>query len=81
MQSKKNSLFESITNVLVGYFVAFIAQIIIFPVMGIHVDIKDNIVISLFFTCISIIRSYCIRRFFNYVNNRRDNIFETINEN
>ena len=65
MQSKKNSLIESITNVVVGYCVALMSQIIIFPVFGIHATIKDNLMIGLFFTVVSIARSYVLRRIFN----------------
>lgn len=64
MQSKKHSMIESITNVIVGYFVALISQIIVFPLFDIHVTIKDNIYIGLWFTVISICRSYLLRRIF-----------------
>jgi hypothetical protein len=64
-QSKKFSLLESCVNVVVGYFVALASQIIIFPFFGIHASLKDNIYIGLWFTVISIGRSYCLRRFFN----------------
>lgn len=67
MQTKKQSLFESITNVAVGYGVALLSQIIIFPVFGIHATVRDNILIGLFFTMVSIVRSYCLRRFFNWM--------------
>jgi len=71
MQTKKNSLIESITNVAIGYFVALISQIAIFPLFNIDVTIKDNIFIGIWFTGISIARSYLIRRFFT---NRTKNI-------
>ncbi|MEN6622241.1 MAG: hypothetical protein ABFD50_11895 [Smithella sp.] len=65
MQLKKHSLLESIVNVAVGYGVALLSQVIIFPVFGIKVTIRDNILIGLFFTVISIARSYVLRRIFN----------------
>ena len=64
MQSKTHSMIESIINVSVGYFVALISQIIIFPLFGIHATIKDNILIGIWFTIISILRSYILRRIF-----------------
>ena len=67
MQSKKFSLIESVTNVAVGYIVALLSQIIIFPVFGITATIKDNLMIGLFFTLVSIIRSYILRRIFNKI--------------
>jgi hypothetical protein len=63
-QSKKHSLYESITNILIGYAVAVISQILIFPLFGINVPIEDNLLIGLYFTIISIARSYTVRRFY-----------------
>jgi len=65
MQLKKHSFIESITNVIVGYGVALLSQIIIFPIFGIKATIRDNVLIGLFFTVVSIIRSYALRRIFN----------------
>jgi len=67
LQSKKFSLIESVVNVLVGYFVSMISQVIIFPVFGIVTTIKDNLMIGLFFTAVSIVRSYILRRIFNKI--------------
>lgn len=64
MQSKKYSFIESIANVLIGYFVATGSQILIFPMFGIHIPVKDNFLIGLWFTAISIVRSYWVRRLF-----------------
>ncbi len=65
MQSKKNSLIESFTNVMVGYGIAIVSQLIIFPIFDIHITLSENFLIGLWFTIISIIRSYIIRRWFN----------------
>jgi len=64
MQSKTHSMIESITNVVAGYVVAFVSQILIFPLFGIYATVRDNLLIGLWFTVISIIRSYCLRRIF-----------------
>ena len=64
MQSKTHSLIESITNVIVGYGVALGTQLAIFPWFGIHIPFKDNLSIGLFFTLVSIARSYVLRRIF-----------------
>lgn len=65
MQSKKHSFIESLVNVAIGYGVACGSQIIIFPMFGIHIPLADNFVMGLWFTLISIIRSYAVRRMFN----------------
>lgn len=65
MQSKLDSFFESIINILVGYFIALASQLFIFPMFGIDISLTDNILIGLFFTVISVVRSYAIRRWRN----------------
>lgn len=65
MQSKTGSIIESLVNVAVGYLVALIAQIVIFPVFGIQVPFSTQNKIVILFTVISIVRSYLLRRTFN----------------
>lgn len=65
MQSRTNSLIESATNILIGYWCAVLAQLIVFPMMGIDVPLDKNLMIGLIFTLISLVRSYVIRRAFN----------------
>lgn len=65
MQSKRQSFKESVANVIVGYAVALVSQLIVFPIVGVQSTISQNIEISLFFTIISLVRSYLIRRIFN----------------
>jgi hypothetical protein len=50
--------------VAVGYGIALLSQIIIFPFFDIHVSLKSNIWIGIWFTVISLARSYCLRRIF-----------------
>lgn len=64
-QSRRHSAVESIANVAIGYGVAVASQIVIFPMFGIHIPLGDNLLIGLWFTAISIVRSYALRRLFN----------------
>ena len=64
-QTRKQSLIEATTNVLVGYAVAITSQLCIFPFFDIAVSFGDNLIIGLWFTAISLVRSYVIRRWFN----------------
>jgi hypothetical protein len=66
-QSRLMSLIESAINVSIGYVVALITQIIVFPIFGLHAGIRDQILIGLIFTAVSIARSYWIRRLFNAI--------------
>lgn len=64
-QTKLGSLIESVMNVLIGYGVALISQILIFPLFDIHVSFSTNLWIGAWFTLISLVRSFVIRRWFN----------------
>ena len=70
MQTKTQSLIESLVNILIGYGVAVASQVVIFPWFGIRVSVSDNLWIGAWFTVISLIRSYGLRRFFNWLHQK-----------
>ena len=63
-QSRLMSLVEALTNVVVGYCLAVLVQIVLFPVFGIAIGLRQNLAIGLVFTVVSIFRSYFLRRLF-----------------
>lgn len=63
-QSRCMSLVESIANVVVGFGVAVLTQIAVFPIFGLQVSFADNLVIGSVFTAASIARSFALRRVF-----------------
>lgn len=65
MQTRKQSLIESSINILIGYLTALLSQVLIFPLFDIYVTFQDNLLIGLYFTIISLVRSYLVRRYFN----------------
>lgn len=65
MQSKRMSMIEVATNIVIGLVVSFISQIAVFKLYDIHISVTQNVEITIWFTVISIIRSYLIRRWFN----------------
>ena len=65
MQTRVMSLVESAANIVVGYGVAVITQLMVFPLFGLAASLADNLVIGLIFTIVSLARSYALRRFFN----------------
>ena len=69
-QSRAMSLVESVANVVVGYGVAVVTQILIFPIFGLHTTLAQNLKLGLVFTIVSIGRSYALRRFFEAVRMR-----------
>jgi hypothetical protein len=67
MQTKTQSMIETLAGVLIGYIVALISQLVIFPFFDIEISLTDNLIIGFWFTVISIIRGYYVRRLFNYI--------------
>jgi len=42
------------------------SQLVIYPCFGIHVPFRTNLWIGLWFTLVSLVRSYLVRRFYNW---------------
>lgn len=63
-QSRRMSLAEAAANVAVGYGIAIAAQVVVFPLFGLHTSLSDDLAIGAIFTVVSIIRSYSLRRAF-----------------
>ncbi|WP_245190788.1 DUF7220 family protein [Jannaschia formosa] len=66
-QSRLMSLVESVANVIVGYGVAVVTQILIFPVFGLHTTLAQNLKMGAVFTVVSIARSFALRRLFEAI--------------
>jgi hypothetical protein len=66
------SLFESIANVVVGYGVAVVTQMLVFPVFGLQTTLAQNLKLGLVFTVVSIARSFTLRRVFEAIRVRMD---------
>jgi hypothetical protein len=63
-QSRRLSLLEAMTNVFVGYALAVLTQLIVFPWFGLTASLQDNLAIGAAFVGVSLIRSYALRRVF-----------------
>ncbi len=66
MQTRRQSAIEAIANILLGYGVALVSQLLVFPWYGIQIEFSDNLAIGAWFTVISLVRSYGLRRFYNW---------------
>lgn len=64
-QTRLGSLIEAVANTVIGFGVALLSQLIVFPLVGIHVPLSTNLEIGAWFTVISIARGYVLRRWFN----------------
>ena len=72
MQTKKQSMLESITNIIVGYGVATMSNVVILPFLDIQIEMVDNFIIGFYMTAISLVRSYTIRRIFNKKHSKQE---------
>lgn len=64
-QSKTESFVEAVINVVIGFSINYFANLLIFPLFGMHISAGDNFLMGLIYTGISVVRSYLIRRYFN----------------
>ncbi len=67
MQTRLESLIEAAINVVLGYTIALGAQLLVFPWFNIHIPMSSNIAIGIIFTLVSLVRSYALRRLFNWL--------------
>jgi len=64
-QTKLGSFIEACVNTAIGFGINFTANLLIFPLFGFHISLINNFYMGLLYTLISVVRSYCIRRWFN----------------
>jgi hypothetical protein len=69
-QSKWDSFKESFTNILTGYIIALLTQVVVFPWFGIESSLGENMLICLIFTGVSLVRLYIVRRYYNWKEQR-----------
>ena len=64
------SAVEAVANVAVGYLVAVASTAVVLPAFGYAVTAVDALGISAVFTAVSLVRSYALRRAFNWWSGR-----------
>jgi hypothetical protein len=69
-QSRAMSLVEALANVVAGYGIAVVTQILIFPAFGLHTTLEQNLKMGAVFTAVSIARSFALRRLFEAIRMR-----------
>ena len=65
MQSKSESMIETLTSVFVGWLIGVILNLTILPLFDYNITVVDSLWVSLIFTAVSVVRGYIIRRWFN----------------
>lgn len=71
-QSRRMSLIESVVNVVTGIGVAVLMTATIYPLLGTPIPIETNLIAAIPFTVASMIRSYTLRRLFNWLGKHLD---------
>ncbi len=69
-QSRLMSLVEALANVIIGYGVAVVTQMLIFPIFGLQTTLAQNLKMGAVFTIVSLGRSYVLRRLFEAIRMR-----------
>jgi hypothetical protein len=65
-QTKLGSIAEAWANIAVGFTINYCANLAILPLFGFHsLTLRDNFIIGIIYTAISLVRSYVLRRWFN----------------
>jgi Na+-driven multidrug efflux pump len=71
-QTRRASMIEAVTNVVVGYLLALATQRMLFPLFGIHITLTADGIIAAVFAVTSLCRSYWLRRLFAHIGECRD---------
>ena len=64
-QTKLGSFYEAVFNVLIGFGINFVGNLLILPLFGFTPSLMQNFQIGLLFTGVSVARQYIVRRWFN----------------
>ena len=58
------SFVEAVANVVAGYGIALLTQLLLFPTLGLHLPMTENLLMAGGFTGVSLVRSFVLRRLF-----------------
>ncbi len=73
MQTRRESLIESMADIGVGFFISICATFVINYIHGIDIPIWKNFTMTICFTFISLFRRYATRRYFNSKETKYEN--------
>ena len=66
-QTRLASWVEVMSNIVVGFGINYTANLVVLPLFGFNVSPGAAFHIGLVFTVIALIRAYCMRRLFNWI--------------
>ena len=65
-QTRWHSFLESVTSTAIGFFVSMLILELVNRLWGLDLSLDDNVAITSIFTAASVLRSYLVRRLFNW---------------
>jgi biopolymer transport protein ExbB/TolQ len=63
-QTRRHSIIEALAGTAIGLIVSILASMVVYPLFGHSFTLTQNTGITLIFTVLSVVRSYCVRRAF-----------------
>jgi len=66
-QSRRFSALEALLNTLFGFWISVLANVVLLPIWGFSPSLPQAVEIGMAFTLVSLLRSYALRRLFNYI--------------
>lgn len=70
MQTRLQSLIETISSIFVGFFLAMGLQVFLAWAYSVPMSLRQNFEWTVWFTILSIARGYAFRRVFNWLHNK-----------
>lgn len=67
MQTRRQSLIETVVGVAIGFALSMAASTVVYPLFGHSFTPGQNAGITVIFTLLSLLRGYGVRRFFNWL--------------
>lgn len=64
-QSRRESVIEAWTNIVIGFSINYTANLIFLPMVGAELTVSNNFWLGWMYTAVSIVRQYAVRRWFN----------------
>ena len=71
-QTRRMSAAGTAAGTAILFTTATLANYLVLPLWGLHPSPTDSLSIALFYTGLSLAQGYPIRRFFNWLNTRKD---------
>jgi hypothetical protein len=70
-QTRLQSAIEAMANIAIGWTLSLGVTAVVLPAFGHKVTMEENVYMTSIFTIVSLMRSYAVRRYFNYIHSQK----------